>query len=273
MKASDHVLREDPAPGVARVVINRPEKRNSLDNEARFQLIAMLGDVLSDDGVRCVILAGAGGVFCSGSDLTTMDDLSPEAGLQRMRRSQQIPRMLARTDKGLIAAVEGFAVGIGAAMAVLCDTLIAGRSTRFGFPFTKIGLVPDFGLGETLAWRIGRSRARQVLLYGSWIDADEALRLGLADEVVDDEAVLDRALERAQELAALAPGGFRATKHLLACSLDELLDREAALQALCFQTDESAAGRALALSAQERSRRAGSDAAPGEDGPPDPGTE
>jgi 2-(1,2-epoxy-1,2-dihydrophenyl)acetyl-CoA isomerase len=127
---------------------------------------------------------------------------------------------------------------------MLCDTIVAGRSARFGFPFTKIGLVPDYGLAETLAWRIGPSRARQVLLRAQWVDAPEALACGLADEVVDDDDVQARALEVAAELAGVSPFGLRATKHLLSPSLDELLAREAALQALCLTTDESARARA-----------------------------
>src|SRR5262245_37034116 len=108
------VRREDPAPGVARVVIDRPDKRNGVDAAVRAQLVEVLDRTLADPDVRAVVLAGAGGTFCAGGDLASMDGLTPEEGLTRMREGHRVPRLLAGTDKALVVAVERFAVGIGA---------------------------------------------------------------------------------------------------------------------------------------------------------------
>lgn len=245
MTPSPPVLREELEGGVVRIILNRPQRRNAIDAELRARLHDALAGTLADDMTRAVVLSGSDGVFCGGGDLASMDGLDPVAGHRRMVEGPRLLRLVAGARKPIVAAVEGWAVGAGAGLAAAGDTVVAGRSARFGFPFVRLGLVPDYGLALTLPLRVGAARARQILLYGRVVPADEALAAGLADEVVDDDAVIGVAVERAGELAALAPFAMAGAKQLLAsASLERTLETEAALQALCFLTEESAEGRA-----------------------------
>lgn len=239
------VLREDPADGVVRVVLNRPAKRNALGPQLRAELYDALATALADEKTRAVILTGAGGVFSAGGDIDSMDGLDAVSAHRRISEAHGIVRLLAGARKPVVAAVEGWAAGAGAGLAVLADTVVAGRSARFLFPFLRVGLVPDVGLAATLALRVGAARARQMLFYGRPVEAEEALATGLVDEVVDDDAVGEVALERAGALAAMAPFALGGTKQLLeVAGLERILELEAGLQPLCLLSEESAEARA-----------------------------
>jgi enoyl-CoA hydratase/carnithine racemase len=238
------VVRSDPAPHVACITINRVAKRNFATGDALHDALAA---ALDDQEIRSIVLTGAGKVFSAGGDLNAIAGLGPTLAYQMMQQGHRIPRLLALASKPLVAAVEGWAVGIGASIAVMCDTIVAGESARFAFPFAKLGLVPDLGLMRTLAWRTGAARARELLLYARTVDARDALACGLVDEVVADDLVQQRALERAVELSELAPFALGVIKRFLAEPIDELLEREASAQAMCLQTDEFREGRAAIL--------------------------
>ncbi len=237
----DLVLVDRPRLNVARLAINRPEARNAMNAELRAALFDALDTALADSAIRAVILTGSERAFSAGGDIGTMAGLDSISGRARLRGGHKLVRLLANAEKPVIAAVHGWAMGAGAGLAVVCDTLIMGRSARIGFPFFRLGVAPDYGLAATLAQRVGFSRARQLLLYARQVPAEEALAIGLADEVVDDAAVADAALARADELAAQPAFALALTKRLFAqqpASLEALLELEALTQALCFQTSE-----------------------------------
>jgi enoyl-CoA hydratase/carnithine racemase len=215
----------------------------------REGLTAALEAALADGDVRAVVLAGAGGVFCAGGDVSLPLVGDPAEGRARMQGHQRIVRLLAEAEKPLVAAVEGWASGGGAGIGLLCDTIVAGTSARLGFPFLRGGLVPDYALALTLARRVGAGRARQLLLYGRSVDGARALELGLVDEVVDDELVQATAVERARELAAQPPHALALTKRLLArgTPLEGVLELELMAQSLSYLSPERAEGRAAFL--------------------------
>jgi 2-(1,2-epoxy-1,2-dihydrophenyl)acetyl-CoA isomerase len=141
-------------------------------------------------------------------------------------------------------------MGAGAGLALLCDTIVAGRSSRFGFPFFRVGLVPDYALASTLERRVGAGRARQWLLYARTVASDEALAAGLVDDRVEDGAVQEVALQRARELAAQPPQAMALAKRMLAhmpMPLELALEMELMAQSLCFVSGETAEGRAAFL--------------------------
>jgi enoyl-CoA hydratase/carnithine racemase len=235
------------ADGIARVALNRPEKRNALNEDLRTALIEALGAILPDPAVHAVVLTGEGGHFCAGGDIDSMSGLDAPAGRARMKANHRIVRLLAECEKPIVAAVEGFAVGAGAGLALLADTVIAAEGATIGFPFFRVGLIPDYGLLFTLARRVGEARARQCLLYARMIEAKEAVAVGLADELAPRGGAEAQARERAKTLAAMPPYAFAAAKRqlwLAPQSLEAALEAEALAQAACFTTADFAEGRA-----------------------------
>jgi enoyl-CoA hydratase/carnithine racemase len=244
-RADDEVVvRDNPAVGVARISMNRPNRRNAVDDRMRQGLHQEVGIALEQDDVRAIVLTGRGGTFCSGGDLDSLVGLDSQTAQRRLAEGHRIVRLVAGAGKPIVAAVEGSAAGAGAALSVLCDTVVAGESARFLFPFLKLGLVPDYGLTRTLAYRVGGATARQILLRAQTIAATEALRIGLVDEIVPDADVQRTALDLAAQMALMAPFALTLTKQLLADpELTALLEREAATQALCILSKESAHAR------------------------------
>ena len=243
---AERVVVDRPAERVARVMLNRPERRNALDSETRTQFVDAAAAALADEAVRCLIIAGAGGHFSAGGDLGSMPRTTREMRV-RLKDGHRGVRLLLRSEKPVIAAVEVHAAGAGASIALLADVIVMGRSAQISIPFFKVGLVPDWGMLHTLPRRIGAARARQAILLARSYAAEEALEIGLADRVVDDDEVAAAAIEQAQILAALPPHAFAIVKQLLAAMpapLDTALELEALAQAICITGEEFAEGAA-----------------------------
>jgi len=233
--------------GIARIAINRPDKRNAMNPDVRRALMAAFGAALSDDAVRAIVLTGNGGTFCAGGDIASMEGLNPKTARARMKDNHTLVRLIAEAEKPVVAAVEGFAVGAGAGLALLADTIIVADGATIGFPFFKVGLIPDYALLFTLPRRVGDAAARQMLLYARNYDARSAVAIGLADEFAEKGEAELRAQERAAELAAMPPHAFGIAKRQLGLwptSLGAALEMEAMGQSLSFNTDEHAEGRA-----------------------------
>lgn len=245
--AETALISDRPGVGILRLAFNRPEKRNALSPEGIAVLTAAMEEALADDTVRAIILTGSDGHFCAGGDVGTMDDIGTATGRARMKRNHRLVRALVEADKPVVAAVEGFAAGAGAGIAITADTVVMGAGAQMIFPFLRLGLVPDYGLAYTLPRRAGDGLARQLLLYGGRIDAETAGRKGLADHVVENGQVQDKAVELAAELAARAPLAMRMTKRMLAqapAGLDAVLELEAISQTVAFVGDELPEGLA-----------------------------
>ena len=248
MSADKPVLTIDrPEEGIARIGLNRPEKRNALDPELRLALIAGIESVLEDSSVRAVILAGNGGHFCAGGDIASMEGLDAAAGRARMKSNHRMVRLIAEAEKPVLAAVEGYAVGAGAGIALLADTVVIAETGAIGFPFFRVGLIPDYAILHTLPRRVGAARARQILLYARMMRGADAVEAGLADELAPEGGAEAVALERARELAAMPALAFALAKRqigLAPVSLEAALEMEALGQASNFTTADFAEGRA-----------------------------
>lgn len=243
---ADLVLVDRPAERVARIGLNRPERRNALNNELREAFVAAAEDALGDDDVRALIITGAGGHFCGGGDLTSMPETT-RAMRARLKTGHRAVRLLLNSEKPVLAAIEGHAAGAGASIALLADVIMMGRSAHISIPFFKVGLIPDWGMLHTLPRRIGAARARQAILQARSYDAEEALAIGLVDRVVDDDEVPAAAVEQASILAALPPHAFAILKQQLAAMpapLDTALEMEALAQSICITGEEFAEGAA-----------------------------
>lgn len=203
--------------GVAVITLNQPERLNAMTFGMRRDLCEILGLAQLDDGVRVVVIAGTGRGFCAGMFLAgdgreeepTLVPGRPPAqhepvNLQAQLRlfSQELTRSIRRLDKITIAAVNGFAIQIGLSMALACDYVLAARSARLGSATLRMGYQPDEGGHWLLVEHLGVKRALDFVMRSRIVDAEEAYRLGLVSEVVDDDALVERAAELASELAA-----------------------------------------------------------------------
>ena len=244
------VQSESVATGITRIAINRPEKRNAVSPEVRDALIDTFSNALNDEDVQAIVLGSTDGHFCAGGDIDTMVEMDVNSGRTRMKENHRMVRLLAEAEKPIVAAVEGYAVGAGAGIALLCDSIVITKGGTLGFPFFRIGLTPDYGILFTLARRVGQSKARQILLYAEMLNGQEALDIGLADELVGDGEAEPTAIQKAQLLAEMPPHAFALTKRHLAMepqSLEAALELENLSQSLAFVGSELEEGRSAFL--------------------------
>lgn len=235
------ILTDFPETGITRITLNRPGKRNAFSPDLREALYTALQSALASRETRVVILQAEGGHFSAGGDIASLDGTDTVLGRERIQRGHLVVREILRSEKPVIAAVEGYAMGAGAGLALACDTVVVDSATRIGFPFLKVGLGPDFGVTYTLPRRIGPAAARHALLHAKTFDGPEAAMKGLADELAPDGTVKDHALTLARALAALPAAAIALTKRQLAatpCDFETAAEMEALGQAVCFVGDE-----------------------------------
>ena len=235
---------------VALVRLNQPESMNALSPEIRAGLGAHVPALVEDATVGCIVLTGTGKAFCAGGDIRAMNDRRPTAVRSRLQAGHRWVRSLVEGEKPVVAAVNGAAAGAGLSIVLMCDVIIAGRGATFRGGFSGIGAAPDLGLAYTLPRAVGMVRAKEILLRGRVLTADEALSYGLAGQVVDDGELMQEAFATAQRLAD-GPMSLGLAKTLLNHAydggLDGFLQREADAQAVAFGSDDFAEGVAAFL--------------------------
>ncbi len=245
------VLRvERPADGVVLLTLDLPDKRNPMTEEMTAAWVEAVDAMRGDRSVRCVVVTGAGKGFCSGGDLGWLS--SRDATVDELR-DKMLPFYRAwlglRTlDVPSIAALNGAAVGAGAALALSCDLRYAGASAKFTVPFAQLGMHAGMATTFTLPEVVGLAAARDLLLTGRVADSAEMLRLGLVSAVFDDAALLDSVLERAVQVASAAPVATRLHLEALRdgghASLDRALQWEALAQPVTMATQDLQEGLA-----------------------------
>jgi methylglutaconyl-CoA hydratase len=201
---------------IATLTLNRPEKRNAISYELIEELHHALHEVQKSPAY-ILILTGAGAAFCSGMDLDNLREITrqtEEENLADSGRMAHMFRALYDFPKVTIAAVNGAAIAGGCGLATLCDFTLASSDAKFGYTEVRIGFVPAI-VSTFLLRQVGEKQARDLLLTGRVIDAEEALVLGLVNEVVRPENLLARARQLAETLAANSPASLLATKRLL----------------------------------------------------------
>ncbi|MET3918867.1 E-phenylitaconyl-CoA hydratase [Variovorax sp. OAS795] len=202
--------------GVAIVTLNRPEAMNSIDPESNEQLLAIWDQVSSDEEIRVVVLTGAGErAFCTGADLKKTMPPADSAARQVFRAGTRHSNFgTLQTDKPVIAAINGYALGGGLELALLADIRICSENAQFGLPEVRVGSIPGAGGTQRLIRAVGQSDAMWMLLTGDRIDANEALRIGLVSKVVPLSALQQTAINLARAMAANAPLAMTAAKRL-----------------------------------------------------------
>ncbi|MES2631352.1 MAG: enoyl-CoA hydratase/isomerase family protein [Pseudomonadota bacterium] len=209
------VLLDRPAPHVARLRINRPDKRNAMDYDVRQGFIDAIPKLLADGQTRALVLGGVQGVFSAGGDVASMAGLTEQGARDRMHHIHVLCSLVANAPIPVVSAVEGFAAGAAVGLALLGDHIVVGPGSKIIFPFLKLGLTPDWGQLLTLPRRVGIGAARRILTSGQTVTGEEALRIGLADTLVADAQVMEEALVKASALALLPGDAFARMKHRL----------------------------------------------------------
>jgi 2-(1,2-epoxy-1,2-dihydrophenyl)acetyl-CoA isomerase len=212
-------LRFTTDEGIARIVLNRPERMNAFT----FEMIDAWADALqrcqTDEAVKVVIVTGAGEAFCSGGDIVEMGDRLDQTPEQRkselFQRIQRIPLALEDLDKPVIAAVNGAATGAGMDMALMCDIRYAAHSARFAETYVKVGLVPGAGGAHFLPRLVGVAKALELFFTGDFIDAQEALRIGVVNRVFPDATLMDEVEKIAKRIARAPALTLRMTKRAI----------------------------------------------------------
>jgi len=213
---ADPVLLSARAGAVLTLTLNRPGARNALN----LALIEALNDALdgadADGGIAAVVLAGNDKAFCAGADLKEFAGAGADAALQR-RRSDGMARLFARPEKmatPVIAAIDGFALGGGCALALGCDMAVASPAARFGYPEIRVGMVP-VGVVPALVRRVGRAAAFDLVATGRAVGADEALRLGIVQRLAGPDGAVAEAVAIAGTLAEHGAGAVATAKRLV----------------------------------------------------------
>jgi methylglutaconyl-CoA hydratase len=233
------ILSVDEVEGVRRITLNRPERRNAMTPEMQGELIAAMEEAAGSD-CRVVVFAGAGEAFCAGLDLSALQGMNDRSEAEYTADAKRIARLfrtLYELPKPTIAVVQGPAIAGGTGLATMCDFTLAAPGAKFGYTEVRIGFVPAV-VSAFLTLQIGEKRSRDLLLTARLFSADEAMRLGLVNEVMEAGKLEARCAELVGVLKGNSPEALGATKRLLAAQNKAWLD--------------AALGAALAANAEAR---------------------
>jgi enoyl-CoA hydratase len=231
---------------VAVVTVNRPDKLNALNVRTREEILAAFKDLAEDRDVRVIVMKGAGEkAFIAGADISEFSGNTALEQREIMRRSRAFDAM-EDCPKPVIAMIQGYALGGGCELAMACDLRIASSKAKFGQPEIKLGLIPGGGGTQRLPRLIGEGKALELILTGDMIDAEEARRLGLVNQVVAPEDLETRTMELAARIAEMSQVALavakKAVKNAARMNLAAGLEAESDLFALCYSSADREAG-------------------------------
>lgn len=211
--------------GIVTLTINRPKALNSLNAATLDALDKALSEVEANRDARAVIITGAGDrAFVAGADISTMPDMSSSDAREFSARGSKLFRRLEKLRLPVIAAVNGFALGGGCELALACDFIYASEKAKFGQPEVNLGIIAGFGGTQRLPARVGPSMAMELLLTGRTIDAQEALRIGLANRVLPADELMDAVQATLKEILSRGPKAVALSKALVYKAADLELD-------------------------------------------------
>src|ERR1700729_485122 len=247
----ENILYEKKGP-IAYVTLNRPQVLNALSQAVFAELKTAFEDARDDANLRSVILTGSGDkAFAAGADIAEMSSYTAAQGEEATRRAQGVTELIENLGKPVIAAVNGFALGGGCELAMASTFRIAADTAKFGQPEVKIGVMPGYGGSQRLPRLIGKGRALQLILSGGIIDAQEAYRIGLVNEVVPSANLISRVEALLNQIISNAPVGVKYSIEAVNKGLDTSLAEgwllEASLFAICAGTEDKREGTSAFL--------------------------
>lgn len=246
MSDQDLVLLSRSGP-IATITINRPDRLNALNLATIQALHARFRELATEPETRAVILTGAGTkAFVAGADIAEMSALTPQLAQQFARTGQSLGEQIDALGRPVIAAIEGFALGGGCELAMMCHLRVASARASFAQPEVSLGLIPGFGGTQRLARLIGEGRAIELITTGRRLDAETAFAWGLVNRLARERSANEEALALAEEIAAQGPAAVRlaleAVRGGLSMPLAEALEYEAALFGIVFSTSDMREG-------------------------------
>jgi enoyl-CoA hydratase/carnithine racemase len=245
----EHILISE-IEGITTITLNRPEKLNAFVGHMRRDLAEALENAASDRAVRVVVITGAGRAFCAGGDVSFMAELMERNNSEEFARllgaGRRVILAIRHMTKPVIAAVNGPASGAGCNLALACDLRVVSTNATFSQSFLKVGLHPDWGGTYFLPRLVTPNKACELFFLGESIDAAEALRLGIVNQVVAPEELEAATQKLAAKLRATPPIALAAAKHAVysstAADLDEMLRYETEVQLRCFESHDGHEG-------------------------------
>lgn len=250
---------EHPSEYIAKVTINRPEVLNALDTALLDELECCFYQLGADTALRAVLLTGTGKSFVAGADIKAMSQLTPLAAKAFGEKGNRVFRQIELLPVPVIALVNGFALGGGCELSLACDIRIASQKALFGQPEVGLGITPGFGGTQRLTRLVGAGVAAELIYTARNIKAEEALRIGLVNQVVVPEELENTGLALAERIAQQAPVAVRSAKQAILRGMDSPLDvaltYESALFSSCFATEDQKAGMAAFLRKEKATYR------------------
>ena len=225
------------------ITLNRPKRLNAINSDLLSGLIQQLHRSGNDNDVSSVVLTGAGRAFCAGEDLKeTSAGKSLAQWTREVEALQETQRIIMRLGKPLIAAINGYAVGGGLEFALSCDIRVAGEDAKFGFPETGVGLTVTNSGTKLIAQIVGLGKAKELILTGDIIDAEEAMRIGLVNKVVPAERLIKETMQVCQKINQRSPLALKLSRIAidqgLHSSFEQILELEASHMLTCVQAEE-----------------------------------
>ena len=227
---------------IAIITVNRPDALNALNLGVLGDLEKVITQAENDPDVYVLVITGAGRSFVAGADITQMKDLAPNEAKAFGKYGSSVFSKIEAISKPVIAAVNGFALGGGCELAMACDIRIAGSKAKFGQPEVSLGIIPGFGGTQRMPRIVGLAKAKELIYTAQTIGADEALRIGLVNQVVPDDELMSVALEMADKIAQNAQIAVRQSKVAInkgaQCDILTGMAIEMQAFALCFSTED-----------------------------------
>ncbi len=243
----ENLLLEQPAPGIFCLTVNRPKALNALNAATLAELAQAIAAVSANTAARVLLITGAGDkAFVAGADIAAMRDMTEEQALAFSQAGMSVMHALEALPVPVIGLVNGYALGGGCELALACDWVIASERAVFGQPEVNLGIPPGFGGTQRLLRRVGTARALELVTTGRQVRADEALRIGLATQVVAPDTLMECGLSAARTIAAKGPLAVRDAKRAVqqgqSLGLAEGCALETALFAAAFGTSDQREG-------------------------------
>ncbi len=214
-------LQVDVRDGVLIVKVSRERVLNALNKETVGEMQQLFNYYWSDDSIKAVIITGAGDkAFVAGADINELAELDGRTGAELAARGQYLMKTIQNFPRPVIAAINGFALGGGCELAMACDIRLASEKAKLGQPEVTLGIIPGYGGTQRLPRLVGRGKALQLILTGDMVDAKEAHRIGLVEEVYPPDQLMEKALQLAKKISGLAPIAVAAAKACVHRGLD-----------------------------------------------------